>query len=46
MAMTVGLMPVVGIPMPFISYGGSAMITFSSLMGVINSISIRRFNRL
>ena len=45
-AMTVGLMPVVGIPMPFISYGGSAMITFSSLMGIINSISIRRFSRL
>jgi rod shape determining protein RodA len=46
MAMTVGLMPVVGIPMPFISYGGSAMITFSSLMGIVNSISIRRFNSL
>jgi len=46
MAMTVGLMPVVGIPMPFISYGGSAMITFSSLMGMVNSVSIRRFSEL
>lgn len=46
MAMTVGLMPVVGIPMPFISYGGSAMITFSSLMGIVNSISMRRFSSL
>ncbi len=46
MAMTVGLMPVVGIPMPFISYGGSAMITFSSLIGMVNSVSIRRFSEL
>jgi rod shape determining protein RodA len=46
MAMTVGLVPVVGIPMPFISYGGSAMITFSSLIGIVNSVSIRRFSEL
>lgn len=32
--MTMGLMPVVGIPLPFISYGGSAMLTFSAFLGV------------
>jgi rod shape determining protein RodA len=44
-AMTIGFMPVVGIPMPFISYGGSSLMTFSALLGIINSISINRFRR-
>jgi len=43
-AMTVSLMPVVGIPMPFISYGGSSMLTFMALMGLVNSTKIRKFN--
>ncbi|MGA1847528.1 rod shape-determining protein RodA [Deferribacter abyssi] len=43
-AMTVGLMPVVGIPMPFVSYGGSSIITFFTLSGIINSISMRRYD--
>lgn len=43
-AMTVSLMPVVGIPMPFISYGGSSLITFMSLLGIVNSINMRKFN--
>lgn len=30
--MTIGLMPVIGIPLPFISYGGSSMIAFSVLL--------------
>lgn len=44
-SMTVAMMPVVGIPMPFISYGGSSLITFMSLMGIVNSIRMRRFDR-
>lgn len=43
-AMTVSLMPVVGIPMPFISYGGSSMITFMGMMGLVNSVSMRKYN--
>ncbi|MCX8083483.1 MAG: rod shape-determining protein RodA [Calditerrivibrio sp.] len=42
--MTLGLLPVVGIPMPLISYGGSALITFMTLLGIANSISIRKFD--
>jgi rod shape determining protein RodA len=43
-AMTVSLMPVVGIPMPFVSYGGSSLITFMSLLGIVNSVNMRKFN--
>ncbi|MEF3255311.1 MAG: rod shape-determining protein RodA [Deferribacterales bacterium] len=42
--MTIGLLPVVGIPMPLISYGGSSLITFMTLLGIVNSISIRKFD--
>ncbi len=31
--MTMGLAPVVGVPLPFVSYGGSAVLTFSLLLG-------------
>ena len=36
--MTLGLFPVVGIPLPFVSFGGSAFITFSILVGILQSI--------
>jgi rod shape determining protein RodA len=36
--MCIGLMPVVGLPLPYISYGGSAMIVFSILMGILFSL--------
>lgn len=41
--MTVGMMPVVGIPMPFVSYGGSSLISFFTMLGLVNSVYIRRF---
>lgn len=44
MCMVIGLMPIVGIPLPFISYGVSNLwISFASL-GWFNSIATRRFN--
>jgi rod shape determining protein RodA len=34
-SMTIGIMPVVGVPLPFLSYGGSFTITISILIGLI-----------
>ena len=39
--MNIGLLPVIGISLPFVSYGGSAMITSLMLIGVAESIIIR-----
>jgi len=36
--MTLGLFPVVGIPLPFVSFGGSSMLTFSLAVGLLLSI--------
>lgn len=45
-AMVIGFLPVVGIPLPFLSYGISHIwISFLSL-GIINSIAMRRFYRV
>lgn len=38
MAMVMGLAPVVGIPLPLLSYGGSAMMTVLILLGILMSI--------
>ncbi|MBQ3059305.1 MAG: rod shape-determining protein RodA [Desulfovibrio sp.] len=43
MGMVIGLMPVVGIPLPFISYGGSAMLVNFLLLGIVLNVSMRRF---
>ncbi|MFD2656577.1 rod shape-determining protein RodA [Gracilibacillus thailandensis] len=40
-AMTIGLMPVTGIALPFISYGGSALITNMLALGLVQSIYVR-----
>lgn len=40
--MNLGLMPVTGIPLPFISSGGSALLTFLAAEGLAQSISMRR----
>lgn len=39
--MTIGIMPVVGIPLPFISYGGAALITNLMMIGLLESIHLR-----
>ncbi|HZJ90513.1 MAG: FtsW/RodA/SpoVE family cell cycle protein [Clostridiaceae bacterium] len=38
--MTIGLLPITGIPLPFISYGGSSMIANFVLLGVLLNISM------
>ena len=43
MGMVVGLMPVVGIPLPFISYGGSATIINFIFIGLVLNVSMRRY---
>ena len=40
-AMTVGLMPIVGLPLPLLSYGGSFMVVMMSALGIIQSVFIR-----
>jgi rod shape determining protein RodA len=40
-AMTVGLMPITGVPLPLLSYGGSFMVVTMSALGIIQSIYIR-----
>src|SRR3954452_2818284 len=42
-AMNMGLMPVSGIPLPFISYGGSSCVAFLVLIGLVESVHMRRF---
>ncbi len=39
MGMVSGMLPVVGVPLPFISYGGTAMLTLGIALGVLMSIS-------
>ena len=40
--MVLGLLPVVGVPMPLVSYGGTAMMTVMAAFGVIMSVHIHR----
>jgi len=40
--MTMGIMPVTGIPLPFLSYGGSATLVFFTAIGLVLSVEARR----
>lgn len=42
--MTMGIMPITGIPLPFVSYGGSALLTMFVAMGLVLSVHMRRFS--
>ncbi|MCE9573916.1 MAG: rod shape-determining protein RodA [Deltaproteobacteria bacterium] len=41
-AMVLGLAPVVGVTLPFVSYGGSSLVTFFIAMGLVASVSLRK----
>ena len=40
--MTMGLLPITGIPLPFVSYGGSSMVTNLIMIAILLNISARR----
>lgn len=40
--MTVGLLPITGVPLPFVSYGGSSLITNLVFIALLLNISGRR----
>jgi len=42
--MVMGIMPITGIPLPFLSYGGSALITNMAAIGILMSINSRRLD--
>ncbi len=46
MGMTVGLFPIVGIPLPLMSYGGSSMVTTFIGVGLLLNIQMRRFSEI
>ena len=39
--MTIGIAPVTGIPLPFVSFGGSSMITTLTMIGLLEAIHVR-----
>jgi rod shape determining protein RodA len=40
--MVIGIMPITGIPMPFVSHGGSSLIALAIALGIIQSINVRQ----
>jgi rod shape determining protein RodA len=41
--MSLGIMPVTGIPLPLVSYGGSSAVSFLLMFGLVQSVHMRRF---
>ncbi|MBD3162533.1 MAG: rod shape-determining protein RodA [Candidatus Eisenbacteria bacterium] len=44
LAMTVGLLPVTGLPLPFLSYGGSFLVAMFAVVGLLLNVSAHRFD--
>jgi len=42
--MAMGMMPVTGIPLPMVSYGGSSMLTSFAAIGLVLGVHRRRFD--
>jgi len=45
-AMTIGLFPVIGIPLPFFSYGGSSLLAFTALLFILLKLDAHRMHVL
>jgi rod shape determining protein RodA len=43
LAMALKLMPITGLPMPFVSYGGSSVVSFFAMLGLVQSVHMRRY---
>ncbi len=43
--MNIGLLPVTGLPLPFISYGGTALLTYMAALGLAESVAMRHQER-
>jgi rod shape determining protein RodA len=43
MGMAMGIMPITGIPLPLMSYGGSATVTVFAGLGLVLNVHARRF---
>ncbi|MEX2208577.1 MAG: rod shape-determining protein RodA [Myxococcota bacterium] len=41
--MVIGVLPVVGVPLPMLSYGGSALLTCMAALGLLMNVSMRRY---
>jgi rod shape determining protein RodA len=41
--MVIGILPVVGVPLPFLSYGGSSLLTCMLALGLLMNVSMRRY---
>jgi rod shape determining protein RodA len=39
--MTIGMAPITGIPLPFVSYGGSSMIATLAMIGLLQAVHVR-----
>ena len=44
--MNIGIAPVAGVPLPFVSYGGSSLVSILASLGLIQSVYVRRIKIL
>ena len=42
-SMSLGLLPIAGLPLPLISYGGSSMLMTMAALGVVQAVHVRKF---
>jgi rod shape determining protein RodA len=40
--MVIGLMPITGIPLPFVTYGGASLVSLMGGLGLVQSANLRR----